>query len=144
MKPRALTGSRRKKMFWARFMLGARLNSWCTMLMPLFIASSGLAKATGAPAKIDLTGVRLVNTADDVHQGRFAGAVFSHQGVYLARLYAETDLFQDVIAGETLVDLFDFQDRRHNLLPGLVSAPVGIDGDRQKNDGAADDALPVG
>ena len=48
------------------------------------------------------TSVCLVNTGEDIHERRFAGAVFAHQGVNLALLEGNTYIAQNLVRTKCL------------------------------------------
>ena len=49
------------------------------------------------------------NSAQDLHQGRFTGPVFTNQGDHFARVQAETHAAQGLGSTITLGDSFNFQ-----------------------------------
>ena len=50
----------------------------------------------------DCTGIRFMNTSEDVHEGGLAGAVFAHQGVNLALLEGNTYIAQYLVRTKCL------------------------------------------
>ena len=50
----------------------------------------------------DGTSVCLVNTSEDIHEGRLAGPVFAHQGVNLALLEGNTYIAQHLVCTKCL------------------------------------------
>ena len=52
----------------------------------------------------DFTGIRLVNPGEDVHQGRFAGAIFPEQGMDLPGRHREADVLVGFDRGKGLAD----------------------------------------
>ena len=81
----------------------------------------------------DFTTGWLVETVDDIHQGRFARAIFAQQRQNLAALEFQVDILIGDDAGKVFGDVADFQDRSchisvlqfHTLsLPPLVAAPA--------------------
>mgnify|MGYP004539577103 CR=1 FL=1 len=63
----------------------------------------------------DLAFARLENAAQDLHQRRLAGAVFSEKGMNLARLDGQIHAVQDLYLAEAFLDATQLQ---HWCLPG--------------------------
>ena len=59
-----------------------------------------------------MAGIGLVDSAQDLHQGRFARAVFARQRDDLARTHLEVDTLQRHHAGESLGDPLHFEHGR--------------------------------
>src|ERR1700736_4931886 len=55
--------------------------------------------------------VRLIDAAEDFHQRRFSGPVFSNQGNHFARTDREVDMTQRHHAWETFADAFELENR---------------------------------
>ena len=67
------------------------MKCWWTMLIPRAMASVGPRMSTGWPSMQDLALVGHGEPVQDVHQGRFAGAVLAEQRVDLAGREVEID-----------------------------------------------------
>jgi hypothetical protein len=65
-------------------------------------ADIGAVEMDGAP-------VRLVDAGDDLHQGRFAGAIVADQGHHFAGIDLEIDTEQDLDRPEMLLDAVELQ-----------------------------------
>src|SRR5262249_10131379 len=61
-----------------------------------------------------LAPVRLVNTGEDLHERRFAGAVSPQNRQHLAGAHLERHGAQRLHARELLANVADFEERRHN------------------------------
>ena len=78
----------------------------------------------------NLSCVWLINAGDDLHQGRFAGAIFAHQRVDSPRANSELDVIECHDAGEGLAHSFHLQEIRRfreysgdlGFVEGLVKA----------------------
>ena len=67
----------------------------------------------GAPANGDTAGVRAVHAGDDLHERRFARAVFPYERVHRARLHAHRHAVQRDHAWKDLSHLLHFEQIRH-------------------------------
>ena len=65
-----------------------------------------------APAKDDAAGVRPVEAGDDLHQRRFAGAVFPHERVHRPRPHAHRHAVERDDAGKGLSHAVHFEQIR--------------------------------
>ena len=80
-------------------------------------------QADGPAADPDLPAVRLEQPVKDVHQGRLAGPVLTHQGVDLPLAHLEVDVIVGHHAGPGLHDLAHV-DCERGLVPRLLGHSV--------------------
>ena len=77
----------------------------------------GVCRMIGLPVKEDLAaGVLGVNAHQDLHQGGFSGAVFSHQRMDLSRLYLQLHMIKCRYAWKGFADISHFQHIFHAFL----------------------------
>ena len=77
----------------------------------------------GRALDLDLPVIVDVHAGEDLHQGRFARAVLTHEGVDFAALQVEVDVAQSRDASEGFGDAFGFQDDVMSV--GRLSAVTG-------------------
>ena len=96
-----------RKMFSAIESSGTSASSWWMMMMPGFSLSAMIAEALLLPIDRDLALIAAmrIDTAQHLHQGRFAGAVLADQGVDFAWRTARLTLFSALTPGNVLVML---------------------------------------
>jgi hypothetical protein len=63
----------------------------------------------------DLSGIRLIKTEQNVHQGRFSSSVFTEKGMDLSLLHAEIDTIIGYHPGKAFMDPYHFQRFRHEI-----------------------------
>ena len=80
------TGSRPIMTLAATSRLSKRLSSWCTKAMPAAMAPATVSARMLDAVDADRAFARLDDAAQDLHQGRFAGAVLADQRQHLAAL----------------------------------------------------------
>ena len=81
--------------------------------MPLSKASRGDAILTGAPSTKTPPDIRLVNTVQNLEDGRFTGAIFADQTDNLALADGETDVVERLHPREGYRDALDFKHGFH-------------------------------
>ena len=83
--------------------------------MPRFWASRGVRTATGRPSHRIVAGVGRQHAADDVHEGRFAGAVFAGEGVHFGGADVEVDAFEHAETAEGFGDAAQLEQAQARL-----------------------------
>ena len=78
---------------------------------------TGRRNIDGHAVDADFAGVLRIDSGEDLHQGRLAGAVLPDEGVDLAGKELETGLPQRLHAGKSLVEIGDRDERRHGIRP---------------------------
>ena len=76
-----------------------------------------VAHARGRPVDQHLAGVRLLDTADDLHQRRFAGAILAEQRDDLAGADVEVDAAERVNTRKALLNRPELEQRRARHRP---------------------------
>ena len=100
------------KTFSATVSCGTSEPSWCTMAMPRRAAACSSMRPRARAVQQHLAGIRLVDAADDLAQGRLAGAVLAQQGVDLAAPDIRGHVPQGLDARELLPAAADLQAER--------------------------------
>ena len=75
----------------------------------------------------DLTGIRLIDAGEDVHEGRFAGAVLAQQRMDFAGANFEIDVRIGDDAGKMLGDAAQQHDRRRSRAARPASPALGLE-----------------
>ena len=104
-------------MFSATVITGISMKCWCTIPIPLSIASLAERERDLLALQVDLARVRVVEPVEDVHQRRLAGAVLTEQRVHLALEQIEAD----VVVGEHARELLGDPDEREDGSVGHAS-----------------------
>jgi hypothetical protein len=73
--------------------------------------AAGIAQINGRVVEEDLAGIAAHGTAEDLHQGGFAGAVLAQKCVHFARPYIQRGVSQRLDAGVLLADAAHLQQR---------------------------------
>ncbi len=98
-------------MFSATVITGMSMKCWCTMPMPLAIASRGDDMRTGSPSIRISPSIRVVEAVEDVHERRLSGAVLAEERVDLATTEVEVDVVVREHPGELLRDPAELENR---------------------------------
>ena len=78
---------------------------------PQHLRMMGILDLDGAPLKVDLALVDAIDAGEDLHEGRFAGAILADQPQYFAGMHLQADIIQRLHAWKRFVDLFHPQQR---------------------------------
>ena len=99
--------------------------------MPAAIASAGPENVDRLAAQLDLAGRARMQAVEDVHQGRFAGAVFADERVHLAA----ADLQRGVVDGDEIAEVFTMS--AHGITNGVIGA-LSFSGRGRRGEAAMD------